>query len=449
MSHQPPWTSHFGICKTSDGFLPIKFLTFVLLQVADSYGTEFLSDMSTYNTPGDGVHQTTGGYHVSGRELGTSHLQSNNQQHLDNNIMASSTSHHMAWPTFQTTYNDKYSPPPFASIDSDCPRQQAMPAIFGDPSSTNYLGMHHGLPSNDWAIDPNMPILEESMLCNGQVSPPDTAYSSFSSTSASEAMASMSLDTPIGTSSISSSDMIMACPSTISPKVLRINPSPAPTCSSDSTHTTFLPGGDGNISSASSFEQQYIPPVTSKRLNAKGRKVLPDRPRTPLLLSFQTEASSSRRSWDKHAASHRSKHLADLRPKPRISLPESPTTKDPETMERNKQNEFLIQSKQAGMTYRDIKREGGFKEAESTLRGRYRTLTKPKLARVRKPEWSDRDVSGYQAASLFSDRSLTSVLIDRPPKKSRSQVDEGRRSHLDQDSMEAGLCIHRKEWRLV
>ena len=45
------------------------------------------------------------------------------------------------------------------------------------------------------------------------------------------------------------------------------------------------------------------------------------------------------------------------------------------------------------MSYKDIRREGGFTEAESTLRGRYRTLTKDKAERVRKPEWEDNDVS--------------------------------------------------------
>jgi len=44
------------------------------------------------------------------------------------------------------------------------------------------------------------------------------------------------------------------------------------------------------------------------------------------------------------------------------------------------------------MSYREIRRAGGFKEAESTLRGRYRTLTKSKEERVRKPEWLEGDV---------------------------------------------------------
>ena len=56
-------------------------------------------------------------------------------------------------------------------------------------------------------------------------------------------------------------------------------------------------------------------------------------------------------------------------------------------------DDYLVQQKRAGMTYKEIKEKGQFTEAESTLRGRYRNLTKRKEERVRKPEWTDRDVS--------------------------------------------------------
>lgn len=57
-------------------------------------------------------------------------------------------------------------------------------------------------------------------------------------------------------------------------------------------------------------------------------------------------------------------------------------------------DEELLTLRQSGLSYREIKKNFGFKEAESTLRGRYRTLTKPKGLRVRKPEWKEDDVSG-------------------------------------------------------
>jgi hypothetical protein len=61
--------------------------------------------------------------------------------------------------------------------------------------------------------------------------------------------------------------------------------------------------------------------------------------------------------------------------------------------DRTAKDDFLVKHKQQGMTYKEIRRLGGFIEAESTLRGRYRTLTKSREARVRKPEWSEKDVS--------------------------------------------------------
>lgn len=59
---------------------------------------------------------------------------------------------------------------------------------------------------------------------------------------------------------------------------------------------------------------------------------------------------------------------------------------------RDTKNAFLIECKRRGLSYKDIKRIGGFKEAESTLRGRFRTLTKAKEQRVRKPQWLEKDV---------------------------------------------------------
>ncbi|MCJ1254672.1 hypothetical protein MMC24_002487 [Lignoscripta atroalba] len=68
--------------------------------------------------------------------------------------------------------------------------------------------------------------------------------------------------------------------------------------------------------------------------------------------------------------------------------------------QRNAKDEFLIRSKLSGMSYKDIKARGNFKEAESTLRGRFRTLTKRKEHRVRKPQWHETDVR-YQKTKLL------------------------------------------------
>jgi len=59
---------------------------------------------------------------------------------------------------------------------------------------------------------------------------------------------------------------------------------------------------------------------------------------------------------------------------------------------KNPKDRFLVEKKLSGWSYEDIKKEGGFLQAKSTLRGRFRRLTKDKSARVRKPIWTTNDV---------------------------------------------------------
>ena len=70
---------------------------------------------------------------------------------------------------------------------------------------------------------------------------------------------------------------------------------------------------------------------------------------------------------------------------------------------------FLVQCKLSGMSYKEIKEKGQFSEAESTLRGRFRTLTKRKEHRVRKPEWHGSDVSSI-LSGIFA-RSLSNKVL--------------------------------------
>ncbi|RMZ81220.1 hypothetical protein DV737_g2645, partial [Chaetothyriales sp. CBS 132003] len=56
-------------------------------------------------------------------------------------------------------------------------------------------------------------------------------------------------------------------------------------------------------------------------------------------------------------------------------------------------DEELIELRMRGVSYRDIKQKYGFDVAESTLRGRIRSLIKAKDQRVRKPIWRAEDVS--------------------------------------------------------
>lgn len=56
------------------------------------------------------------------------------------------------------------------------------------------------------------------------------------------------------------------------------------------------------------------------------------------------------------------------------------------------EDELLFREWKKGTPYRRIKAMGNFKVAESTLRGRIRTMTKDKSERVRRPEWTAEDV---------------------------------------------------------
>lgn len=61
--------------------------------------------------------------------------------------------------------------------------------------------------------------------------------------------------------------------------------------------------------------------------------------------------------------------------------------------QRRREDRMLLQLRARGMNYRDIKRVMNTNVAESTLRGRWRSLTKVKKDRVRKPVWKPKDVS--------------------------------------------------------
>lgn len=66
---------------------------------------------------------------------------------------------------------------------------------------------------------------------------------------------------------------------------------------------------------------------------------------------------------------------------------------DKAAVSSNTRDKLLVQWKREGMSYKEIKAKGRFKEAESTLRGRFRALTKDPTERVRRPRWTRRDVS--------------------------------------------------------
>ena len=64
-----------------------------------------------------------------------------------------------------------------------------------------------------------------------------------------------------------------------------------------------------------------------------------------------------------------------------------------EQRQRKRQDDILRQGKNDGLTYKEIRALIGTDIAESTLRGRWRSLSKLKRDRVRKPVWTHNDVS--------------------------------------------------------
>ncbi|TVY94067.1 hypothetical protein LAWI1_G000390, partial [Lachnellula willkommii] len=229
-----------------------------------------------------------------------------------------------------------------------------------------------------------------------------------------------------------------AAQSTISPKLLTLDAPSAPMSSSGSSQGSAISRSDS--SPAPSIEEDasdFSGPETLAVVEQPGRirpprQILPDslptpRRALPILPSdnFDSAQATKRRSSRRTSASHsrtKSDHShggttakfqrefkrsevvppkssipKKIEPKP---LPEEPfwtasnqSTATAQAMHhRDAKDDFLVRSKLAGMSYKDIRRQGKFTEAESTLRGRFRTLTKHKAARVRKPEWNDNDV---------------------------------------------------------
>ncbi|EUC46135.1 hypothetical protein COCMIDRAFT_36222 [Bipolaris oryzae ATCC 44560] len=73
---------------------------------------------------------------------------------------------------------------------------------------------------------------------------------------------------------------------------------------------------------------------------------------------------------------------------PRLQVPRRSSTQG----QRERNDRVLIEGKKRGETYKEIKKKLiGEDPAESTLRGRYRSLTKDRRDRVRKPVWTKFD----------------------------------------------------------
>ncbi|KAF2142026.1 uncharacterized protein K452DRAFT_358501 [Aplosporella prunicola CBS 121167] len=86
---------------------------------------------------------------------------------------------------------------------------------------------------------------------------------------------------------------------------------------------------------------------------------------------------------------------------------------------KNPKDALLVEWKNAGLSYKQIRERASFTEAESTLRGRYRNLTKARDQRVRKPLWLAEDIrllkeglKFYMAGSIFPRADPTQINVE-------------------------------------
>ncbi|KFY16722.1 hypothetical protein V492_01130 [Pseudogymnoascus sp. VKM F-4246] len=184
---------------------------------------------------------------------------------------------------------------------------------------------------------------------------------------------------------------------TVSPKALTLSSSSVSFEGSESSECGSLDSvstSDGLFGSAGEIQGAQEGMKQEMGQEARGRRKLPERPARQYVAIAPSGGRNSQvvdRACEREIKTCTSPATAKEAPRntpastPRSPHPQSPTT-------RSTKDAFLIASKQAGMSYRAIRIAGNFSEAESTLRGRYRTLTKVKEERVRKPEWTEGDV---------------------------------------------------------
>jgi len=297
------------------------------------------------------------------------------------------------------------------------------------PGSFSYSSLDyacHGLPAH-MASPQNqdgqsMPLTSPMYSIPGSITPSASAtFGSFSSVGTQSALASSfsAADAELGTkaeapglrypSSASYPSPVWTgpeplCDATVSPKQLCKEEQTPPPLLSQLLPRGFYPAYDTTAMHATASQAKGH---GHGRAHSK-RKELPDRapqPRSVLPSQIHPHGSSSRKSVPrKSPPSKGSKHS-----KAALSSADTKAEADQgNSSDRAARDEYLLDAKRKGMTYREIRLKGGFTEAESTLRGRYRTLTKSKENRVRKPEWEDKDVC---AAPISSASAVQALLI--------------------------------------
>ncbi|KAI1494792.1 hypothetical protein F5X96DRAFT_665477 [Biscogniauxia mediterranea] len=338
-----------------------------------------------------------------GRDSVPSHPQTNDKGLAGNEQMGFPGRYHTAnahKPSFEETFGHRSAP------------WQYNPAAIRQRE--DYVDFQDGLPHS--ALYPPMPIFGETseygLGTPGMTN--DGFSSSMGSSIASDRMALMTLESAPAQGNVSTinpeSDWRDTWPATISPKMLRISPSPTPKSSCESMRNDLVASGGSDIV-PSSVDQRHAHDAyssSSKHSSHKHRKELPDKPRKsratpsvsyrPISSAVKPAQMANSRSMPRHDIMPR----YDIMPQAQGPAPRSPQIpREPQAPQGlvapvdtrlSAKDEFLVTKKLEGMTYREIRTQGNFSEAESTLRGRFRTLTKRREDRVRKPEWQDNDI---------------------------------------------------------
>ncbi|KAF7930056.1 hypothetical protein EAE99_004249 [Botrytis elliptica] len=258
-------------------------------------------------------------------------------------------------------------------------------------------------------------------------------------------------------------------PSTIKPRTLNLSPSFTSTASTttraSSQASAFSPESNA-VTSTSDYtpspapaegqSKDHTPQSRSRHMLPSSRPIrnhIPDRfdeyeTATNRLVENRHPSASTPIHAIQNSRSHRTiKNELDIKHCNVMLTPKndfldgksSSTIGNTPLLTRSEQNNFLIRSRQAGMSYKAIRSNGNFTAAESTLRGRFRTLTKDKKDRVRQPKWTEDDIQLLSKAVKKLGRNTSKGSEPQWKKVAQYIYDNGGSYHF-------GYATCRKRW---
>ncbi|QSZ30486.1 hypothetical protein DSL72_000040 [Monilinia vaccinii-corymbosi] len=238
------------------------------------------------------------------------------------------------------------------------------------------LGIHTYEPANNWPSNPYIPGTVRPKALNLNASFESTASMSTTASSTKSTYSSSSDSTAVANSAEDTSNKRQSVLEQPHPRY--VLPSSEPTKNNEAA----LHGpSNHDVVPARTNESQW-----DKNIPVKHRRM---RASSPIISAVANTRSHTiiKKDLDIGDCSVPKTHQHDV--------PEgksSPAIDVTKIHSRSEQNKFLVSSRLHGLSYKEIRSKGGFSDAESTLRGRFRRLTKDKKDRVRKPEWTDIDL---------------------------------------------------------